>query len=111
MIDGITVLNQTEIMTDPDCFLVVVIVGVILGFALFVLGLRTHNDILVISGLISLLATIVSMPVMLCFAKPSGLYKYEVTIDEPVDFVDMYERYEVIGQRGDIWVLEDKKGE
>ena len=39
---------------------------------------------------------------------PTGRYKYEVTIDESVQFIDIYDKYEVVEQRGEIWVLEDK---
>lgn len=34
--------------------------------------------------------------------------RYECIIDSNVSFVELYEKYNVIEQRGDIWVLEEK---
>jgi hypothetical protein len=41
--------------------------------------------------------------------EPTGRFRYECTIDETVSMKDVYERFEIIEQRGDIWVLEDKE--
>lgn len=42
----------------------------------------------------------------------SGYFKphtrYEVTIDDSVPFVEIYEKYDVIDHHGDIYVLEEK---
>lgn len=42
---------------------------------------------------------------------PTGINQYEVLIDESVNFQEVYDKYEVIERRGDIWVLQDKEGE
>lgn len=42
---------------------------------------------------------------------PTGIAQYEVLIDESVNFQEVYDKYEVIERRGDIWVLQDKEGE
>ena len=36
-------------------------------------------------------------------------YEYELTIDDNVSMKEVYKRYEIVEQRGDIWVLRDKK--
>ena len=41
--------------------------------------------------------------------EPTGRYTYECIIDQSVPLNDVYERYEVIDRRGDIWVLKDKE--
>jgi len=41
---------------------------------------------------------------------PTGCYRYECTIDDDASFTDILEEYDVIEQRGEIWVLEDKNG-
>ena len=35
--------------------------------------------------------------------------QYEVTIDDTVSFTELNDKYEVIEQRGKIWILEDKE--
>lgn len=40
---------------------------------------------------------------------PTGITQYEVLIDESVNFQEVYDKYEVIERRGDIWVLQDKE--
>lgn len=42
---------------------------------------------------------------------PTGITQYEVLIDESVNFQEVYDKYEVIERRGDIWVLQDKEVE
>lgn len=42
---------------------------------------------------------------------PTGITQYEVLIDESVNFQEVYDKYEVIERRGDIWVLQNKEGE
>ena len=42
-------------------------------------------------------------------SKNTGRYKYEATIDENVPFIEVYEKYDVVKQKGNIWVLKDKE--
>ena len=43
------------------------------------------------------------------FAKvDSGRNRYECLIDDTVPFVEVAENYDVVSQRGDLWILEDK---
>ena len=41
--------------------------------------------------------------------KETGRYRYEATISEDVSMTEFYEQYEVIEQRGEIWVIEDRE--
>lgn len=113
MIEGIEILNQSEVMTTPlwaDILLVVGIAGTV-GFLLATLlteaGWKT-----IVFGLLTLIS-MGSAVVGGCHdqSEPSGRYRYECTIDESVSMTRMYEKYDIIEQRGKIWVLEDKEGE
>ena len=111
MIEGITVLNQTEITDMPKCF------GFIIGTCmlltvLFFIGMIIFDNITL--GLLSLIAGVCCLISVLIGGineQPTGRYEYECIIDESVDFVDIYKKYKVIEQRGDIWVLVDKESE
>lgn len=41
----------------------------------------------------------------------SGRNRYECLIDDTASFVEVAENYEVVGRRGDLWILEDKVDE
>lgn len=86
-------------------------VCLLLIFAAFVLGvlgyLIVDNSIAagIMTGCIFFAGTM-----MLLFF--TGYFKphtrYEVTIDDSVPFVEIYEKYDVIDHHGDIYVLEEK---
>ena len=43
------------------------------------------------------------------FAKvESGRNRYECLIDDTVPFVEVVENYDVVSQRGELWILEDR---
>ena len=106
MIDGITILNQTEIMEVPGVWLFITIcISLVIGF---IVALLLHNEDAL--PIVTLLAFIgMAIVVSILFKEPTGRYKYECLIDDSVSITELYEKYEVIEQRGDIWVLEDKE--
>lgn len=110
MLEGITVLNQEMIMAAPDWANVTMIVCLIGMFVFFVVFLVSNNACINISFGIAAIACLLFLmfgPAVISDV-PTGRYRYEVTIDESVSFNDIYERYEIVEQRGDIWVLEEK---
>jgi hypothetical protein len=40
---------------------------------------------------------------------PSGKVQHEVIFDEGASFMDVIDKYDIIEQRGDIFVLEEKE--
>ena len=38
----------------------------------------------------------------------SGRNRYECLIDDTVSFVEVAENYNIVGQRGELWILEDR---
>lgn len=117
MLEGITILNQVEILQwRPHaifacimCFILLCVFAItvavgacidrgklicvfgILGFALF---------------MIILLSIVNSQPSI-----PTGRYEYTVIIDDSVSFTDLYEKYNIVEQNGQLWTLRDKKAE
>ena len=37
--------------------------------------------------------------------------RYECAIDDTTSFIEIMENYDVVGRRGDLWILEDKADE
>ena len=105
MIEGITILNQTEIMAIPkEAFLIAAFICVFLGIAV---ALATKIPSMFFG--IGIITFFISLPILSCFEEPTGRYKYECTIDKSVSMTEVHEKYEVVEQRGDIWVLRDKE--
>lgn len=109
--DGVIVLNVIERTRLSDW----IIIGILLcmfAMAVFFIELLTGNTtkITTICG-IGFVCTLVLIFVFLWIGRtffPNRITQYECTIDKNVSFVELYEKYDVIEQRGDIWVLEEK---
>lgn len=110
--DGITILNTTIV---DECAQWVAPTALALGFICIValVLMRNSNDSgVIIFGTISLLAMI-AIPIIIGTSKShwrtNERNQYECIIDDSVSINEVYENYNVIERRGDIWVLEDKE--
>lgn len=110
--DGITILN-TIIVDDYARWVLPTVLA--LGFiciVALVLMLNSDDTGVIIFGIISLLAMI-AMPIIIGTSKShwrtNQRNQYECIIDDSVSINEVYENYNVIERRGDIWVLEDKE--
>ena len=110
--DGITILN-TIIVDDYAQWVLPTVLA--LGFiciVALVLMLNSNDSGVIIFGTISLLAMI-AMPIIMGTSKShwrtNERNQYECIIDDSVSINEVYENYNVIERRGDIWVLEDKE--
>lgn len=112
--EGVTILNQTEIM-EPiplavTVIVILMIIAAISGIAFFIAEyVMASITCPVILGFISISSLVIVLIIAILSPKHLTGYKYEVTIDENVSMKEVYERYEIVEQRGDIWVLRDKK--
>lgn len=43
--------------------------------------------------------------------RKTGKTRYECVIDDTIPFVEVVENYDIVGRRGDLWILEDKVDE
>lgn len=59
--------------------------------------------------IVGLLVVIITSITSLQKRVPTGRCQYEATIDDTVSFTELNDKYEVIEQRGKIWILEDKE--
>ena len=114
-IQGIEVLNVTEIMGSPVWTLVCAIVG-ILGSFISGLTLCSFYTIYknfgrLINVLITCIFLLIAMIGIVAGAStyiPTGKYEYQVTIDDTVPVTYLYENFEVISQEGKIWTIKEK---
>ena len=113
--NGINILNQTEIMEytlEQNIFYSVLVIVLFISAMLIVIGLIcSFKWPEIIGGILFLITFITISTVDLEKSKNTGRYEYEATIDKDVLFTEVYKKYDVVKQKGDIWVLKDKEVE
>ena len=111
--NGINILNKTEIMEytyEQHIFFAVLFIVWIISAMLIVIGLIcSFKWPVIIGGFLFLISYITMCTVDLEKSKNTGRYKYEATINKDVPFIEVYKKYDVVKQKGDIWVLKDKE--
>ena len=109
--DGVTILNTIERTRLPD-IMVITCFLFLFGTAIFFINLLASDKVKTIDFCgIALTCCMVGALLSWIIGKtviPNRITQYECTIDKDVSFVEVYEKYNVIEQRGDIWVLEEK---
>ena len=109
---GIEILTKEPILELSKTLSIICIIL----FAVFIISLMCtfvfigeeyckHVAIFPIISLVFLTSTLIIQS----YSKPTGRYKYKVTIDKSVSMIEVYEKYNVIEQDGKIWTIEDKK--
>lgn len=109
--DGITILNTIMVDDYAQWVLPTVLAIGVVCIVAFVLTLTSNDNRVIIFGIISLLAMI-AIPIIVITSKShwrtNERNQYECIIDDSVSINEVYEKYNVIERRGDIWVLEEK---
>lgn len=111
-IDGITVLAQHPIVEYVGQFWIVLLaILFVIGMSCIIAGLSVGVFEVFVAGLICILLMVPAG----IFAKihihevETDRYEYQVLLDETVDINELASHYDIIGQDGLIWTLEDKK--
>jgi hypothetical protein len=114
------ILNEIMLTEPPQWIetmttigLIMIIAGVVLMIGISIMldsvGAFVSGLIIIFVGLI--LAVVGTVAEEKVEPLPTGITQYEVLIDESVNFQEVYDKYEVIERRGEIWVLQDKESE
>ena len=111
---GINILNKTEIMEYSNTQNVIITVAFaicIISLVMLLISFATLHDSLAISGIILVIVSFVIILITFGVGKihHTGRYKYRATIDKTVPITEVYKKYDVIKQKGDLWVLKDKE--
>ena len=112
--EGITIWNRTEVMEPTPLAVKVIailtIISLISCIAFFIVYITMVSNVCpVILAFISISSLVAVFFIGALSPKHLTGYEYEATINENVSMKEVYERYEIVEQRGDIWVLRDKK--
>ena len=113
MMNGITVLSQSEIMNTPNWTYIITIIALIAFFVSMIITFSFHhNRIETIFGISSICCSILFNVGLFCMnfiEKPTGKYTYKVTISDEVNFVEFNNKYEIIDQDGLIYIIKEKE--
>ena len=122
MINGINVLNKTEILTTEPIYIIwllLLISAIILlvSFVITIICMSCDNNFLknigTISGttlIVSFFSSLILLLLMSATGKTvhTGKYAYEVIIDDEVSLNEFYEKYEIIDVNGKIYTIKER---
>lgn len=108
MVEGITVLNKIAVTGIPSWVLISAAAILIIGLIVFAISIIAEwpTWTAIVSTIIVLLIWFICG--ILNTTIKTGEYRYECIIDDSVPYNKVVENYNIVEQRGDIWVLEDK---
>lgn len=113
MIDGVTVLATSVVtMTNPVMNAILIALGITagLGFLLFLIGLVTNCLRIGAAGVISLATAFISFIICIPIdgaTQVPDYNTYEVILDDSVAMNEFMNTYEVLEQRGQIYVVKE----
>lgn len=107
MVEGITILNKIAVTGLPTWIMASAIIILTIGLLVFVVSIIVDWPVwTVIFPFVGLLIFVICG--ILDITIKTGEYRYECIIDDSVSYNEVVENYNIIEQRGDIWILEDK---
>ena len=122
--DGVTILNEIEVVQVVNdafnytaAFIALIITVLICAVAGFFIGRLDCEEVGgavmgVLIGLVLSIFTGALFGIILGYPPVTeSTMRYEVTIDDSVSLTEFYEHYNVIEQRGEIFVVEEKQYE
>lgn len=120
--DGVTILNEIEVVEVVNDtfnytagFIALIITVLICAIVGFFVGRSEGDDIFgaLVGVLTGLVLSLITGPLfgIICSYPPETktTIQYEVTVDDSVSMNEFYEHYNVVEQRGDIFVVEEKE--
>ena len=111
MLEGITVLNTFVISSviGTGTFVLMGLACIVIGF---LVGLAVWDGEVAPAIIQSILTAAIVLGIAGYINKDAtDIVRYEVTISEEVNLTEFTERYKIIEQRGDIYVIEERTEE
>ena len=108
------ILSQTEFIEQvggwPRGIVVTMFILVFVATSYFFASTIDLDTLGILCGLaVAFLVLFVTMGLWESKDTPTGRYEYKVILDETYPATQLYENYEVVGQDGKIWIIQDKE--
>ena len=107
--NGIEILNKTVVTESPDWINIVIPCSLVLLLLSFMILVNTDSQFMLILSGVLIAFIIIGDVILSCYEVPTNRYRYEVTIDKTVTIEELCKNYNIVDQRGEIWILEDKE--
>ena len=108
-----TVLNVIELTKQSMIPFYIAAVCVTVSIISLLIAINTSREWLTMPGAASAIIFFLIAIGLLIFAsdfqEPTGKYQYEIMIDDSTTFSEVIEKYDIIEQRGEIFVVEEKE--
>ena len=101
-----TILNSYRVTNISDVVLMMVVILIMSLVISFIIS-EGNGAIFLLSFI--LVAGLVSILVLPKCIRDTKHYQYEVLLEDNYSAKDLIEKYEIVEQRGDIWVVKDKE--
>ena len=109
MMDGITVLSQSETIGYIAWFIYAIIGFCIFGWRLLTIKKDNYHTV----GTIIITVVVMFVAIFSCaegiYSMSTKEYTYKVTISDKVNFVEFNNKYEIIDQDGLIYTIKEKE--
>ena len=111
MLDGITVLNKTVVMETANWCTPAILMCGVLAAIFFITAVNSVKEESKVAGIIVGILFTCVLIIIVCWRPQveTDRYRYEATIGDYIRFTDVYEKYDIVERRGNIWVLEDRE--
>ena len=112
LMEGVTVLNQTEIIDVPIWVFIGTIVSLSVLMISAIICFSASNEIISNISAVATILALVSCAIFVLLSvfikEPTGEYTYDCLISEDVTLTEFYEKYEVLEVNGQIWTIKEK---
>lgn len=106
-----TIVNQYPVMESGPAWLGLLLgICCAVGVLLTILALSNKMYGIAIGTGIFWALSLISLIVVI-HGKKTDRFRYECVIDDTTPFVEVVENYDIVGRRGDLWILEDRVDE
>lgn len=110
-----TILNTIELTTAS--YIPIVVGSLLIGSIFCIIPFANKIKTAIVSFIFIIycfLALLIGMMLFLTgnkFQEPTGEYQYEVIFEDDVSFAEVIKKYDIIEQRGEIFVVEERENE
>lgn len=112
-----TIINTIELTKTAPVVNIIMLISIVLMVLSFIIVISVSIKHEKVESIFCLILFLSMIGLLICagvkdkFVVPSGEYRYEILIDDNVTFNEVNEKYDIIEQRGEIFVVEEKNNE
>lgn len=108
MIDGITILDTTSVWVCNSAVLDILAILAAICLVLMFMSLINNDEAAIVIFLTVAFILLTCSAGIVYKTQGERVSEYKVTISDTVSFKDLYEKYEIVKQEGEIYTIREK---